>query len=58
MAKIILFLRNSILRILKKRIEKNLFRKRSRFFLHQSARSIFVNHKLAINIFEDKVSKS
>lgn len=57
MAKIILFLRNSILRILKKIIEKSLFRNRSRLFLYQSARSIFVNHKLPINIFEDKISE-
>lgn len=58
MAKIILFLRNSILRILKKIIEKSLFRNRSRLFLYQSARSIFVNHDLLIDILEDNISKS
>lgn len=58
MAKIILFLRNSILRILKKRIEKSLFRNMSRLFLYQSARCIFVNHDLLIDILEDNISKS
>ena len=58
MTKIILFLRNSILRILKKIIEKSLFRNRSRLFLYQSARCIFVNHDLLIDILEDNISKS
>ena len=49
---------NKSQKCLKKIIEKSLFRNRSRLFLYQSARRIFVNHDLFVDFLEDNISKS